>query len=75
MVNLEIERGGHRPSQRLSTPTRTTVASPDAGRLASDVEFSQFCGGCPITMRVTYCGTSGTGDGGRRGAPSVSICG
>ena len=35
MVNLENERGGHRPSQRLSTPTDFRVASPDAGSLTS----------------------------------------
>jgi len=35
MVNPENERGGHRPSQRLSTPTDSRVASPDAGSLRS----------------------------------------
>jgi hypothetical protein len=35
MANLENERGGHRPSQRLSTPTDFRVASPDAGGLTS----------------------------------------
>jgi len=35
MVNLENERGGHRPSQRLSTPADIRVASPDDGSLTS----------------------------------------
>jgi len=35
MVILENERGGHRPSQRLSPPTDFMVASPDAGNLTS----------------------------------------
>ena len=47
MVNLEIERGGHGPSQRLSTPTGTTVASPFTNRLASEVEPAQLSGECP----------------------------
>jgi len=35
MVNLENERGGGCPSQRLSTPTDNSVASPDSGSLTS----------------------------------------
>jgi len=48
MVNLENERGGHRPSQRLSTPTDFRVASLDAGSLASCTwRRCNWIGACP----------------------------
>ena len=59
MVNLENERGGHRPSQSLSTPTDSRVASPDAGRLRSCTQ--RHCTGigagpCPTPLHVVRPG-------------------
>ena len=61
MVNLELERGGHGPSQRLSTPTTSTVATPRAGRLASEVDICLQCScrldGYPASLRTAVTTT------------------